>query len=109
MSFKSDVATGIGTSKTTVGTVPAGKNWTILGLSCANVDSNEVAATVYLFKDATTNEARLGDGLPVPPSSTLLIVAEGQKIIAEAGDEIRIESDTASSLDVVLSYLESDV
>jgi len=106
--FKSVAEVNIGTTKTTIGTVPSAKSWTILGLSCANVETTEVAATVYLYKDATTTEARLGDGLPVPPSSTLLVVSEGQKIIAEAGDEIRIESDTAASLDVVLSYLESD-
>ena len=109
MAFKSDVATGIGTSKTTVGTVPAGKNWTILGLSCANVATEEAGATVYLFKDASSTEAKLGDELAVPVSSSLLVVADGQKIIAEAADEIRVESTVASSLDVVLSYLESDV
>jgi hypothetical protein len=106
--FKSIAETGVGTTKTTIATVPSAKSFTILGLSCANVESNEVAATVYLFKDATSTEASLGNGLPVPPSSTLLVVSEGQKIIAEAGDEIRVESDTAASLDVVMSFLESD-
>jgi len=109
MAFKSEVATGIGTSKTTVGTIPSGKNWTILGLSCANTESTEVAVTVYLYKDSVTTEAKLGDSLPIPVSSSLLVVADGQKIIGEAGDEIRVESDTAASVDVVLSYLESDV
>jgi hypothetical protein len=107
--FKSLAETGVGTTKTTIGTVPTAKSWTILGLSCANVATEEAGATVYLFKSATTTEAKLGDELAVPVSSSLLVVADGQKVIAEAGDEIRVESTVASSLDVVLSYLESDV
>jgi len=109
MAFKSEVATGIGTTKTTVGTIPAGKNWTILGLSAANTLSTEVSVDVYLYKSATTTEAALGIALPVPVGSSLLVVADGQKVIGEAGDEIRVESSDASSVDVVLSYLESDV
>lgn len=106
--FKSLAETGVGTTKTTIGTVPTAKSWTILGLSCANVAAEEAGATVYLFKSATTAEAKLGDELAVPVSSSLLVVADGQKIIAEAGDEIRVESTVASSLDVIMSYLESD-
>ena len=106
--FKSLVEVNVGTTKTTIGTVPAGKSWTILGLSCANVANEEAGATVYLFKDASSTEAKLGDELAVPVSSSLLVVADGQKIIAEASDEIRVESTVASSLDVVLSFLESD-
>jgi len=106
--FKSDVSTSVGTTKTAVGTVPTSKTWTILGLSAANTLSTEVSVDVYLFKSATTTEAALGIALPVPVGSSLLVVADGQKIVAEAGDEIRVESSDASSVDVILSYLESD-
>lgn len=107
--FKSDVSASVGTTKTTVGTVPSGNTWTILGLSVANTLETEISVDVYLYKSATTTEAALGIGLPVPVGSTLLVISDSQKIIAEADDEIRIESSDASSADVVLSYLETVV
>jgi len=106
--FKSKVSTSIGDSKTTIGTVPSGKTWTVLGLSAANTLETEVSVDVFLFKSDGSDEGALGIGLPVPVGSSLLVVSDGQKIIGEENDEIRVESSDPSSVDVVLSYLETD-
>lgn len=107
--FKSEVSASVGTTKTTVGTVPSGNTWTILGLSVANTLSTEITIDVYLYKASSTTEAALGIALPVPVGSSLLVISDGQKVIGEAGDEIRVGSSDASSADVVLSYLETVV
>ena len=107
MAFKSTVSTNIGTTKETIGTVPSGTTWTIIGMSFANVASEEVQGTAYLYKDSSSTEARIAYAIPIPEGSSILLVNDGQKIVAEENDEIRVESDTTDGVDVVMSYLEN--
>ena len=55
--------------------------------------AGENADDVYLVKD-----------LPIPNGSSFELI-EG-KVVLETGDIVKVESDTASSLDVALSVLE---
>ncbi len=65
--------------------------------SSANVDVYLVTSTgddVYLIRNA-----------PVPAGSSLEIIS-GNKVIMESSDVLRVRCDTASALDVAVSYLE---
>ena len=42
---------------------------------------------------------------PIPTGASLKVI-DGQKLVLETGDYIRLTSDTATSADVVLSILE---
>ena len=105
-SFKRKTSAGIGTSYTAIDsyTVPASTEVTVIGLTVSNVTGSTVKATVSLF-DGSTFTSIVTDG-PVPAGGSLVVVGGDQKLVMETGDDMRIKSDTASSLDVVMSILE---
>lgn len=107
MAFKSKTVQSIGTSATqTSDTVAASTTHTVIGLSMANRTAAAVtgSATItksggsatYLVKDAT-----------ISAGGALVAVGGDQKLVLETGDIIEVTSDTASSIDVVCSYLSS--
>ena len=96
--FKNYTGSAVGTSPSTVYTVPALTTSVTIGLNIANISSGIItvdvqAAGVYVVKDA-----------PIPAGSALSVL-DG-KIILEAADTVVVTSDTASSADVILSVLE---
>ena len=102
--FKSTVAKDIGTSAVTVYTTPAATQTTVIGLSVCNVSGISVNVDVTFVKGATT--VFLAKGIPVPVGGTLVLVGGDQKIVAEAGNQIRVTSSAATSIDAVCSILE---
>ena len=102
--FKSTVAKDIGTSAVTVYTTPAATQTTIIGLSVCNVSGESVNVDVTFVKGATT--VFLAKRIPVPVGSTLVLVGGDQKIVAEAGNQVRVTSSAAASIDAICSILE---
>ena len=103
--FKMVTAEDVGTSVATIYTTPSAKTTIILECDIANITGNTVlvdveitdasaSRTVYLVKDA------------VIPSRAAMKVINGQKLILETSDAIKVTSDTSTSCDVVLSILE---
>ncbi len=43
----------------------------------------------------------------IPPNSAIELIQGGAKIVLASGDTLEAVSDTASSLDVVLSYIDT--
>lgn len=96
--FKNYTSASVGTSATTVYTVPASTTSIAIGLTLANTTASQIkvdvqAAGVYVVKDA-----------PIPAGSGLSVL-DG-KIILETTDTVVVTSDTATSADVILSVLE---
>ena len=96
--FKNYTSASVGTSATTVYTVPASTTAVIIGCNVANRTASSITVDVqlgstYIIKDA-----------PIPSGSALSVL-DG-KIIAETTETIVVTSDTASSADVILSVLE---
>jgi len=96
-------------------TVPAGASSTalnsiIIGISLCNKTSSDITAGVYLSNYDGTNNAYIAKGVTVPANTTLEIM-QGNKLVVmnsgSAGDVIRVETNTSTSLDVVLSVLEN--
>ena len=90
----------VGTTLTDIYTVGSGKTAIIVGINLANVKDSQIKVTVKL------NTVHLVKNVPVPAGSTLAVL-DG-KLVAEAGDIIKVESDTADSTDVIISILEQD-
>ena len=105
-SFKRKTSAGIGTSYTAIDsyTVPASTEVTVIGLTVSNVTASPVNATVSLW-DGAAYFSIVTDG-PVPAGGSLVVVGGDQKLVMETADEMRVKSDAASSLDVVMSILE---
>jgi hypothetical protein len=104
--FKRKLSRNVGTSLTNVGgyTVASSTQTTVIGLTVSNTTASQVLvdATVY---DAT-NDYYLIKQAPVPSGGSIVIVGGDQKVVLETGDSVRVKSDTASSIDIVMSILE---
>ena len=84
-----------------------GKQIVLIGLQLVNTGSSEIKATVVINNNAgsQTGDVTLLNETPVP-ANTLVSVLVGDKIVLESNDVLKIQSDTASALNAVASYLE---
>lgn len=94
----------VGTTLTDIYTVDSGKTAIVVGINLANVVDSQIKVTVILTTGSSN--VHLVKNVPVPAGSTLAVL-DG-KLVAEAGDIIKVESDTAASTDVIISILEQD-
>lgn len=102
--FKSTGVPNVGTSLTTVYTVPAATTTTVIGMSLANVSNNSVSADVVMVKGGTSTY--LIKNAPVPYGGALVVIGGDQKVVLETGNYIQVKSTAATSLDVATSILE---
>ena len=103
--FKNTTIRSIGTSATDVGSaVPAGTEVTVIGLSCANIIASQVLVTITI--NDGTNTTNVVKDVPVPSNATLVAIGGDQKVVLMTGDKIVVTSNIASSVDVIMSFLE---
>ena len=86
--------------------VTAGASATNILLSILVSNKTGSSANVDIQLDANTgDDVFLIRNAPVPAGSSLEIIS-GNKVIMESSDVLRARSDTASALDIAVSYLE---
>jgi uncharacterized protein YPO0396 len=103
--FKSFTKASIGTTQVDVYTVPAATTSIVIGFCLTNRHSATVTADVFINKSAAVDDVYLVKGIEIP-IGTLYDFNAGNKIILQTGDKIQINSNTASSVDVIVSILE---
>lgn len=108
--FKNYTSRSIGNPLTTVHTGPAVTQTTVIGMTVTNRTAAAINVCVSINDGAETyivggpTVATMGADVPV--GGALVVVGGDQKLVLEAGDLLKVESDTASSADVVVSVLE---
>ena len=100
--FRRYTSNNVGASASTLFT--ANSYDTIVGIYVANVTSSSVLASVYI--NDGTNDIHLVKDAPIPAGSALQILDGGSKIVVQSGDALKIISDTATSLDTVVSTVD---
>lgn len=103
--FKSYTKASIGTSTQDVYTVPGATTTVVIGFCLSNRTNSSVTADVYINKSAAVDDVYIVKGILIPDGS-LYDFNAGNKIILETGDKIQVTSNTASSVDVIVSVLE---
>ena len=101
--FLRKTGNAIGTSLTTVYTVPADTTTVMIG----GVLSNTGAATTYttvVTGDGTNDINLIGEDTPLP-SGTALSFIDG-KIVLQTGDTVQAKSTVGAAVDVHLSIME---
>ena len=101
--FKRHTGNAIGTSLTTIYTVPASTTTVMIG----GVLSNTGAATTYttvVTGDGTNDINLIGEDTPLP-SGTALSFIDG-KIVLQTGDTVQAKSTVGAAVDVHLSIME---
>jgi len=101
--FRRYTSNDVGTSAATIFT--ADSYDTVVGISVANITSSSVTASVYI--NDSTNDIYLVKDVVIPAGSSLQVLDGGAKFVVQSGDELKVISDTASSLDVWVSTVDA--
>ena len=103
--FKNRTLRAVGTGATDVGAVVAASTQTtLIGMTLANIVSSVISVTVTLHDG--TNTTNIVKDAPIPTGGSLVVLGGDQKVVLMTGDKIIVTSNTASSVDVVMSFLE---
>ena len=93
----------------TLYTCPGSTTTVILGLICCNIDTSQRTVDVKIESDTNytvRNETVfLTKDTPIPATSSLELLA-GNKVVLQATDVLKIDSDVAGKIDATLSIME---
>ena len=100
--FRNVLVRQIGTGDTTL---LAGGNYdAVIGIRCCNVVTSTIAVDVKIAKGG--NDFFIAKGVSIPPNSAIELIQGGAKIVLKSGDVLKAVSNTASSVDIVTSYID---
>ena len=101
--FRNDLQRNIGTGDTTL--ITAGDFEAVIGIRCCNVTTSTIKVSVKIANGG--NDFFIAKEVVVPPNSSIELIQGGAKIVLKNGDVLEAVSDTASSLDVVTSFIDT--
>ena len=101
--FRRYTSNAVGTSAATIFT--ADSDDAVVGINLANVTSNQIKASVFITSSSA--DYYLVKDAPIPASSALQILDGGAKFVLQSGDALKVQSDTASSIDCWLSRVDT--
>ena len=101
--FRNNLQRNVGTSEVTL--VTGGDYDAVIGIRCCNVTTSTIEVDVFI--DNSGNDHFIAKGVVVPPNSAIELIQGGAKIVLENGDVLKAKSDTASSLDIVTSFIDT--
>ena len=104
--FKSKLASELGSAETTIITTIGTATTTVVGLSLTNLTESIVLASIKLHDTVGAVTAYFIKDVIVPPNQSLRVVNGGERLVLGPSTELIVSSNTDSSLDVVLSYVE---
>jgi hypothetical protein len=104
--FKNKLANNLGASPTTVLATSASATTTVLGLSFTNTTSSIVLVSVQLQDTVATTTAYFVQNVIVPPNTSVRLINGGERLVLGSSTNVIVSGNTASSLDMVLSYVE---
>ena len=98
--FRNDLQSAVGTGEATIVT---GANYdAVIGIRCCNILTSTIEVDVYIVN---SGNKYLAKGVVIPPNSAIELIQGGAKIVLKSGDVLKAESNTASSCDIVTSYI----
>ena len=104
--FKNSVTGSIGLTKTKVYQAPSDTVTTVIGLSVANVLTQNISVNVTVTDSSATKTNHLIKNALITEGGTVVVIGGEQKVVLEANDFISVVSTQAASADVIVSVLE---
>lgn len=101
--FKRQTSNSIGSTYTTVYTVPVSTTCVVIGGVVSNTGSTTVNTEIAM-NDGTNDINLTGADTPIPAGTALSFI-DG-KVVLQAGDVIKAKGSVANQLDVILSIME---
>jgi len=102
--FRTKTVANVGTSPVTLLSPASTSVYTLIGLNLSNTTDYDVIISVTVNDTITT--ANYMNGLVIPPYTSAKLISNGEKLIIAGSCTLTIVSDTASSIDVTMSYAE---
>ena len=104
--FRNSINTDIGISPVDVLSTPEGFRTTVIGCNLANTTDYDTVNVDVIVVGGGSESAYYVKGITIPPNSSLKVITNGEKLILPEGHILRIVSDTASSIDATVSFVE---
>ena len=101
--FERNIARNVGTSAVTLRT--ANSDDALIGINIANVTTTQILMDVFI--NDGSNDYYIIKDAPIPVGSTLQVLDGGAKVVMQASDVLKVQSDTASSADVWVSVVDT--
>ena len=101
--FRNNLQRNVGTSEVTL--ITGGDFDAVIGIRCCNVVTSTILVDVFI--ENSSNDHFLAKNVSVPPNSAIELIQGGAKIVLQNNDILKAKSDTASSLDIVTSFIDS--
>ena len=104
--FKQSVVTDIGTTPTDVLHIQEGVKATVVGCNLANNSDYDTVVVDVQVVDENSTVGNYARSVPIPPGSSAKVITQGERLILPATAGLRITSDTESSVDATVSFVE---
>ena len=101
--FERNIARNVGTGAVTMRT--ATSDDALIGINIANVTTTQILMDVFI--NDGSNDYYIIKDAPIPVGSTLQVLDGGAKVVMQASDVLKVQSDTASSADVWVSVVDT--
>ena len=101
--FRNAVARDQGT---TAASILSGGNYdAVIGIRCTNILTTTIKVDVYVVRSSANYF--LAKNASIPPGGSLELIQGGSKIVLVSGDVLWHDCDTASGLDMWVSYIDT--
>ena len=101
--FRRNLQRDVGTAPVTL--VTGGDFDAVIGIRICNTTTSTVLASCQIVNGG--NDHFLAKNVSVPPNSAIELIQGGAKIVLQNNDTLKAQSNTASSLDIVTSFIDS--
>ena len=83
----------------------AGDYDAVIGLRCTNILTTTIKVDIYVVRGG--NNYYFTKNTPIPPGGSIELIQGGAKIVLESGVVLWHDCDTASGLDIWVSYIDT--
>ena len=101
--FERNIARAIGTTAVTIFT--ADSDDAVVGINLANTITSQVKVSVFVTNSSA--DYYLVKNAPIPASAALQVLDGGAKFVLQSGDALKVQSDTATSIDAWISRVDT--
>ena len=101
--FRNVKAAARGTSAAALFT--AGDYDAVIGIRCTNILTTTIKVDIYIVNGGDSHY--LAKSTPIPPGGSIELIQGGAKIVMVSGDVLWHDVDTASGLDIWVSYIDT--
>jgi len=101
--FERYIQRNVGTSAATVHT--SNSDDAVISIRCANTTTSTINVDVFI--NDGSNDYYIIKNCPIVSGGSLELIDGGSRIVMKANDVLKVQSDTASSLDVWASFIDA--